>query len=60
MSAPGKIKDGPGEGAALLLIDVQQGLKEVSWGQRNNPDVNADTALLRAEPLPRDVVEASQ
>lgn len=23
-------------------------------------DVNADTAILRAEPLPRDVVEASQ
>lgn len=48
MSAPGKIKDGPGAGAALLLIDVQQGLKEASWGKRNNPDAEQTIARLLA------------
>ena len=48
MSAPGKINDGPGEDAALLLIDVQQGLKEVPWGKRNNPDAEQTIARLLA------------
>lgn len=48
MSTPGKRNAGPGEVAALLLIDVQQGLKEVSWGKRNNPDAEQTIARLLA------------
>ena len=31
---------------ALLIIDVQQGLDNSSWGQRNNPDAEANIARL--------------
>lgn len=48
MSTSGKGNAGPGEGAALLLIDVQQGLKEASWGKRNNPDAEQTIARLLA------------
>lgn len=48
MSTLGKGNAGPGEGAALLLIDVQQGLKEVSWGKRNNLDAEQTIARLLA------------
>ncbi|MEO6259556.1 MAG: cysteine hydrolase family protein [Thermoanaerobaculia bacterium] len=35
-------------GAALLLIDVQQGLDEPRWGERNNPDAEQRIADLLA------------
>jgi nicotinamidase-related amidase len=35
--------------AALLVIDVQQGLDEPGWGQRNNPEAEANIAQLLAE-----------
>ena len=35
--------------AALLLVDVQQGLEDPSWGPRNNPDCEANVASLIAE-----------
>lgn len=35
-------------GAALLLIDVQQGLDEPRWGARNNPDAEQRIAALLA------------
>ncbi len=38
----------PSSGAALLLIDVQQGLDEPRWGARNNPDAEQRIADLLA------------
>ena len=35
-------------GAALLLIDVQQGLDDPRWGARNNPDAEQRIADLLA------------
>ena len=34
--------------ATLLVIDVQQGFDDASWGPRNNPDAEANTARLIA------------
>lgn len=34
---------------ALLVIDVQKGLDDPSLGKRNNPQAEANTALLLAE-----------
>ncbi len=33
---------------ALLVIDVQKGLDDPSWGKRNNPDAESNIALLLA------------
>lgn len=38
----------PSQGAALLLIDVQQGLDDPRWGARNNPDAEQRIAQLLA------------
>ena len=34
--------------AALLVIDVQQGFSDPSWGPRNNPEAEANIGLLLA------------
>ncbi len=34
------------QNTALLLIDVQQGFDDPFWGQRNNPNAEANIALL--------------
>jgi nicotinamidase-related amidase len=36
------------DSAALLLVDVQQGLEDPAWGPRNNPDCEANVARLLA------------
>jgi len=36
------------QNAALLVIDVQQGLDEAGWGARNNPDAERNIAALLA------------
>lgn len=35
--------------AALLVIDVQQGMEDPSWGPRNNPEMEANTSRLIGE-----------
>lgn len=34
--------------AALILVDVQQAFDDTSWGQRNNPEAEANIAVLLA------------
>ena len=51
--------------ATLLVIDVQQGFLDASWGPRNNPDAESDIARLiaawrRAGRLIRHVHHASR
>lgn len=36
------------EEAALLVLDVQKGMDDVCWGTRNNPEAEANIALLLA------------
>lgn len=33
---------------ALLVIDVQKGLDDIAWGERNNPNAEANIAILLA------------
>ena len=44
----GKPAPGRRSGAALLLIDVQQGFDESRWGKRNNPEAEKRIAELLA------------
>lgn len=39
---------------ALLIVDVQQGLDDPSWGRRNNPDAEVHVAQLLADWRKRD------
>jgi len=48
VSTPGPGNAGPGEGAALLLVDVQEGLAEATWGKRNNPGAEQTIGRLLA------------
>jgi len=36
------------DNAALLLIDLQRGIDDASWGRRNNPELEANIARLLA------------
>ena len=36
------------DSAALLLVDVQRGLEDPSWGPRNNPDCEVNVGRLLA------------
>jgi nicotinamidase-related amidase len=38
----------PASGAVLLLIDLQQAIDHPSWGERNNPEADANLAKLVA------------
>lgn len=35
--------------AALVVVDVQKGFSDPKWGKRNNPDMEANTAMLIAQ-----------